>query len=145
MQRTGASSSSQELLPLAHVDAAVEFPAYLAESPDRREAELLVEPDALRIRQRDAADRAVQAACLHRGEQRLVERAAETAALRVGREVDRALGRETIGRAALPRRGAGITRDDAVGLGHEVGILRRGLGDPPRHLGFRDRLLLESD
>src|SRR6185312_16954650 len=82
-------ATSQQALPVRHVDPAAELEPVLAEMRDLGEAELFVQGRAGRIRQRSATDHAMDLPRAQVVEQALVQRGTETTSDVRGREIDR--------------------------------------------------------
>ena len=92
----------------------------------------------------DHGDHQAIIALLTFGNEPIDERAADAAALRVRRDVDRILHGVAIGRPRAVRARIRIAHDGAADLRHEIriaGVDERAL--TPRHLGFVRRLVLE--
>jgi hypothetical protein len=85
-------SRPQNALPVADVNPAVELDAHLLEVRDLLEAELLVQRDAGVVGERNPAKRGMDAACLERRDQFLVEPRADSPAPLVRSDVHRHFG-----------------------------------------------------
>src|SRR5262249_12372938 len=135
--------TSKDPLPPPDVVPAPEFEADLAIDADRREAHRLVERDASRIWQRDAGKCHVYVALLELWQQFDVERVANTASLRLGRDVNRGVGGVAIGGTLAMRACVDIAADFSSNDSDKPGMRLQGRRDPPGYLVDRRRHVLE--
>jgi hypothetical protein len=93
----------------------------------------------------DDRDDQAQVECLATLQQRRQELTADACALAVGRDVDRVLDRELVGRACAVGIGIGVASDCARLLGDQIGeALAEHVGAAASHFGQVRRVVLEA-